>query len=274
MGFCAGGSLDLYSLKVPCGEGLTQEKVITVRLADSGTDRNSARMLINRMYAWRGYGDDHKIPVAVTHSTFTASDDNDVIGTITLGVDSAAGLAADAIFKEEIDVFRSAPGAKVCELTKLAFDAAIPSKPLLASLFHIVFIYGRRRHNCTDLFIEVNPRHRRFYEAMLGFKAIGDVKTNKSVDAPAQLMWLAVSDIRAHIDTHAGHQDASSNRSLYPFFFSRREEAGIYARLESHEPVDEQIGTATPLLTRLGNGLLRRAPMKGALAQQRLNSAS
>jgi len=163
--------------------------------------------------------------------TFVASVGNETVGTITLGVDSPSGLAADAIFRDEINTFRRVPGAKVCELTKLAFDSASPAKPLLAALFHIVFIYGQRHYDCTDLFIEVNPRHVRFYETMLGFKRIGNVKTNESVSAPAQLMWLKVSDIRAQIDEHAGQTKGPSSRSLYPFFFSKREENGIYARL-------------------------------------------
>jgi hypothetical protein len=206
------------------------DRTITVRLADDSGARNDARMLVNRMYAWRGYGDRHVIPIAPTHATFTASDDEQTVGTITLAIDSADGLAADKIFRDEIDVFRRVPGAKVCELTKLAFDAEVPSKPLLASLFHIVFIYGQRRHRCTDLFIEVNPRHRRFYEAMLGFQPIGEPKTNESVGAPSQLMWLQVSKIREQIDRHARRPGIVA-RSLYQFFFSPREEDGIYARL-------------------------------------------
>ena len=36
-------------------------------------------------------------------------------------------------------------------------------------LFHIAYIFARRMHDRTDLLIEVNPRHVRFYERMLGF---------------------------------------------------------------------------------------------------------
>lgn len=225
-----------------CGE----RKLVSVRLADSDDQRSSACSLINKMYSWRGYGSSHKLPVRSTHSTFTASVDGDTIGTLTLAVDSAAGLAADGIFQEEIDQFRSQPGAKVCELTKLAFSSTMPSKPMLAALFHIVFIYGQRRHECTDLFIEVHPRHRRFYEMMLGFKRIGTVKTNVSVDAPAQLMWLRVSDIRNQIDEHAGQGDAASVRSLYPFFFLAQEEDGLFTQIKDANFDTERAPIQTP----------------------------
>jgi hypothetical protein len=221
------------------------QKNLTIRLADTADQRNSARMLVNRKYAWRGYGDSHHIPASSTHMTFTAEADAKVIGTITLGVDSPAGLAADAIFRDEINTFRRVPGAKVCELTKLAFDTDGPSKPVLAALFHIVFICGQHEHQCTDLFIEVNPRHRRFYQAMLGFRPIGTVRQNESVAAPAQLMWLKVADIRAQIDEHAG-RGGDAGHSLYPFFFSLKEELGLHARL-TRSTADGQPNGRRPL---------------------------
>ena len=224
-------------------------KNVCVRLADSVTQRNSARMLINKMYAWRGYGENHNIPARPTHSTFTASDGDVLIGTLTLAVDSHTGLAADAIFQEEIDVFRRQSGAKVCELTKLAFNSTVPSKPMLAALFHIVFIYGQRKHRCTDLFIEVHPRHRRFYQAMLGFKPIGEVKINTSVNAPAQLMVLKIAQIREKINQYAGQGDSASARSLYPFFFSPREEDGIYNRFDTPQTEIEREFHAMPFLS-------------------------
>ncbi len=93
-----------------------------------------------------------------------------------------------------------------------------------------MFIYGTRHHRCTHLFIEVNPRHRRFYEAMLGFRPVGSVRTHESVQAPAQLMWLEVSDIAALISEQAG-RDGASSRSLYPLFLSRRDERDVHSRL-------------------------------------------
>lgn len=203
---------------------------MTIRLADCDGQRSRANMLLNRMYSWRGYGAGHRLPTAPNCVTFTATSAEEVIGTLTLTVDSPEGLAADETFGEELEAFRRAPGAKLCELAKFAFDTSSPARPRLAALFHIIFIYGSMHYDCTDLFIEVNPRHCRFYEAMLGFTRVGAVRTNESVDAPSQLMWLNVGAIRREIDKHAG-VGQSSNRSLYPHFFSAKEEQGIYGRL-------------------------------------------
>lgn len=187
-------------------------------------------MLLSRMYSWRGYGRSHAVGASPNSVTFTAACEQDVVGTLTLTVDSKRGLAADKTFAEEIAPFRAAPGAKLCELTKLAFDWGGSSQQHLAALFHLVFIYGSRQFACTDLFIEVNPRHRRYYESMLGFVRVGEVRTNASVKAPSQLMWLNVGSIRRLIDQHAT-QAAAGQRSLYRYFFSPHEEDGLYGRL-------------------------------------------
>ena len=220
----------IHSFRLPQHGYERHEKTISVRFADTGDQRDSACALLNKIYGRRGYGSNHQIAASSMHTTFTASVESEVIGTLTLAVDSPAGLTADKTFSEEIDAFRQIEGAKVCELTRLAFDSDVPSKPLLAAFFHVIFIYGRRKYGCTDLFIEVNPRHVLFYQVMLGFKRIGALKTNDSVAAPSQLMWLKVADIRTHIDAHAGKNPAGV-RSLYPYFFSQREEVGISARL-------------------------------------------
>ncbi|GAA3893185.1 hypothetical protein GCM10022276_10470 [Sphingomonas limnosediminicola] len=183
------------------------------------------------MYSWRGYGHNHALPATPNSVTFTASSQDEVIGTLTLNVDSPpGGLAADRTFPEEIERFRGAPGAKLCELAKFAFDSSTPARPRLAALFHIIFMYGSMHYDCTDLFIEVNPRHRRFYEVMLGFAPVGKPKTNAIVNAPAQLMWLNVNRIREFIDRHAG-DECETSRSLYSHFFSPQEAEGIYGRL-------------------------------------------
>lgn len=193
-------------------------------------------MLINRKYHMRGYGDGHTIPTDVNCVTFTVSSKDTLVGTLSLTVDSPAGLAGDATFKNELDEYRKDDGTRICELTKFAFDTSKPSLDLLASLFHTIFIYGTHKFDCTDLFIEVNPRHRRFYAAMLGFKDVGRAKTNNTVKAPSHLMWLKVSDIRRHIDQHTAIRRVSS-RSLYPYFFSRNEEIGIHTRLFGEQPL-------------------------------------
>ena len=203
-----------------------------IRLTDTAEGRNSASMLVSKMYAWRGYAGTHQFSDDPNRITLTATDKGDAIGTLTLGIDSVAGLNADVVFGEEMDNFR-ASGAKLCEFTKLAFDTSVRSKTSLANLFHLAVIYARDIHECTDIVIEVNPRHRRFYEQMLGFQRFSGIKTNPSVNAPAFLLKINLEYVTEQINKYGGTWDQDHGaRSFYTYFFSHREEIGIINRLQ------------------------------------------
>ena len=211
-----------------------------IRLTDTSDGRNTASMLINRMYAWRGYAGNHQPSSDPNRITLTATDKGDVVGTLSIGIDSEVGLMADEIFKDELDAHRQR-GAKLCEFTKFAFDPSVRSKTALANVFHLAVIYARDMHGCTDIVIEVNPRHRRFYERMLGFRKEGELKVNPRVDAPAYLLRVNLTFVTEQIARFGGSYAAegeSDERSFYPYFFSPREERGIINRLlrmdESH----------------------------------------
>jgi len=204
-----------------------------IRLTDTSDGRNSASMLINRMYAWRGYTGDHQPSNDPNRITLTATDKGDVVGTLSIGIDSDVGLMADEVFGPELDAHR-ANGAKLCEFTKFAFDPSVRSKTALANVFHLAVIYARDMHGCTDIIIEVNPRHRRFYERMLGFRKEGDLKINTRVDAPAYLLRVNLKYVTEQIGIFGGtfaSDGETEERSFYPFFFSPREERGIINRL-------------------------------------------
>ena len=74
------------------------------------------------------------------------------------------------------------------------------------------------------MLIEVNPRHVRYYERMLGFKVIGSERLNRSVRAPAVLLMADFSYIMAQVGEFGGQPErAATERSLYPFVFSLQE---------------------------------------------------
>lgn len=207
---------------------VTGAKSFDIRVINTVEGRSKASLLISKMYSWRGYLGTHKLTDDANRITLTAIDEGKVVGTLTLGLDSPIGIMADEIFKEEVDSVRMIPGARVCEITKLAFDNG-SCKSQMASLFHLSVIYARDLYHCTHIFIEINPRHRRFYEAMLGFKRLGELKTNPRVDAPAYLLVVELTYVSEQIEKYGGQGSVMSTsvRSFYPFFFSPREERRI-----------------------------------------------
>jgi len=111
-------------------------------------------------------------------------------------------------------------------------DNLVHSRRVLASLFHVAYIYAHRIRGVDQLMIEVNPRHVRYYERMLGFKVSGPQRLNRRVSAPAVLMSLDFRHAHEQINRLGGKPElADMNRSLYPLFFSVPEEAGIVGRL-------------------------------------------
>jgi hypothetical protein len=209
-------------------------KLFKIRFADSEGRRRSASFLVQRRYSWRGY---HAgAPTAEHHNrvTLSAFDGDDVVATISVGRDSRNGLFVDALFASEMKTLRDR-GGRLCEFTKLAVDEAIKSKAVLAALFHIAYIHARRIGSCTDLLVEVNPRHVRFYERMLGFRLLGAARMDPRVQAPAALLHLDLSHAEAQIAKFGGKAELAAHvRSLYPYFFSPHEEAGVEQRLRAY----------------------------------------
>lgn len=208
-------------------------RLYTIRAADSDGHRSSAHILINRMYAWRGYVSAQGAEQSRNQNriTLVANEHDLTVGTITIGFDGHEGLLVDELFHHEAQVLRR-DRSVLCEFTKLAVDGAVRSKRVLASLFHVAFIYAHEVNGCDRILIEVNPRHVRYYERMLGFEVRGPERLNPRVNAPAVLLSLELSHARSQINQFGGRDDlVRVERSLYPYFFSAAEEAGIIHRL-------------------------------------------
>jgi hypothetical protein len=116
------------------------------------------------------------------------------------------------------------------ELTGLAVAPRCGSKEVLAAMFHLAYIFGRRHRGATDLVIEVNPRHVTYYQRILGFRQVGPERTCDRVGAPAVLLHLDLDYVDAQIDSLAGRR-GSAQRSLYPYFFPKVEAEGLDRRI-------------------------------------------
>ena len=213
-----------------------KHRIFRVRSADTDGHRSSVSMLVDKMYAWRKYDFPSSEPHRLNDPNrivLVIYDLDHAIATATLNLDSQIGLLADELYKDESDGLRR-EGRRLCEMTKLAVEHVVRSKRVLASLFHIALIYARHLHGRDDCLIEINPRHVKFYEAMLGFEAVGEMKMCRRVNAPARLLRLDLHGADAKIQAYGGHGDSHpSERSLYPYFFSKSEEAGIVSRLKA-----------------------------------------
>ena len=79
-----------------------------IRLANTEGRRSQTSYLIKRQYAWRGYqvGESSDVPAnRITLAAFGS--DDQPIATITVGIDSSAGLSVESIYSAEIGALRA-----------------------------------------------------------------------------------------------------------------------------------------------------------------------
>lgn len=206
----------------------TEAGVIRIWAGDASAEELPAGQLVKRRYADSGYD------LSAAHMahrgvvcTLQAALGRDVVGTVGVRPDSLEGLTADIAFGHVLERMRD-DGYTLCEVTRLAVEREAPARPVLASLFHVLYLLARARFNADMLVIEVNPRHVSFYKRMLGFVAHGDVSAHPVVDAPATLMTLDLSFVQGQIMLYGGRPElVRLSRNLYPLFLPMAEEAEV-----------------------------------------------
>ena len=203
-------------------------------MADESSRRTHASSLIQRRYAWRGYSTSPLEECNDGRVTLAACVEDTTVATITATLDGADGLYVGKLYPDEVQALRD-DGRRLCEFTKLAVDESVRSHAVLGAIFHVACMYVINLHRCTDVLIEVNPRHVRFYERMLGFKRAAGERLDPQVNAPAVLLRLDLAHCASEIARLGGRRKHGvGERSFYPYFFAPEEAARIIGRLRQH----------------------------------------
>jgi hypothetical protein len=169
---------------------------VRAKVASTAGEFAAAASLVESRYSWRGYAvqpDDRAAAITVVATRHTST-----VGTLTLRADGPAGLAADEGYREALTLARKA-GRRLCELTRLAIDADAAWRPTLGALIGLAYLAGRTLHEVTDVFVEVNPRHARFYQRMFGFVAAAGERFCPRVEAPAVLLRLELERLESRL---------------------------------------------------------------------------
>lgn len=202
-----------------------------IRMAGVDTTRADASLLIEKMYAWRGYAGRVDLGDVPNRITLNAEYRGRIFGTLTVNIDSRMGLAAEEVFPEEVRALRR-EGRRLCEFGKFAVEQSVRSKRLLANLFQLTYIYAGRLNLCTDALIEVNPRHVAFYERYMNFRVWSEERLCPRVDAPAVLMRLDFNWVRQKAAELGGRwRELPEEKTFYKYFMTLTQEDGIVERL-------------------------------------------
>jgi hypothetical protein len=177
------------SSKYPAAAPSTYDRVRGV-VALRRDQVEAAEDLIRRRYAWRGYalcGDAGAL--AAPFVTLLAQSGDEVVGTLSVRPGGAQGLLAEDAYGVEIERLRG-EGRRVGELVRLAIEERGDWRPALDALVQSAYVVTRFMHALTDVVIEVNPRHVRFYQRVFGFVAAAAERFCTRVGAPSVLMLL------------------------------------------------------------------------------------
>lgn len=202
------------------------------RLKLAGTHvRKDTSILIEKMYAWRGYGGKVALDQAPNRITLNAEFNGRIYGTLTVNIDSEVGLNCEAIYPEVVQSLRD-QGRKLCEFGRFAVETTVRSKRLLATLFHMTFIYANKLHGCTDALIEVNPRHVAFYQRYLEFSVCGEERWCERVKAPAVLLRMDFDYGGRRVRELGGRwRELPEEKSFYKYFMPLDQEDAMVGRL-------------------------------------------
>ncbi len=147
----------------------------------------------------------HALPASRTAVAILEEEGGEPISISTLIEDSSLGLPSDSIYKDKIDAFRE-KGQRVAEVSCLA---ALSLERGRNSFLHIFRLPGLNSlyKGIDDLIISVHPKHTQFYDDILLFEPIGDVRYYPYLkDALASLEHLNVRTApQKCLDAFAGY---------------------------------------------------------------------
>ncbi len=203
---------------------VSQSRDYAIKTATSREEWIEAFSLAHDRYVELGYMDTDSSGIRLriqnilpSTRVFTAKYQGRVVATATLIIDSPLGLPADDIYKKELDALRN-KGRLISEGSSLVTAKEFKCSNIFMLLFKVVYAYAEYAQ-IDDICIAVNPKHTRFYEDILLFDPVGELKYFPSVkDAPAILEHI---DLRMASGRFAEIYDMEDfDCDLYTFFFT------------------------------------------------------
>jgi hypothetical protein len=151
----------------------------------------AAQDLVQRRYAWRGYRMSQQASAVEQglQVVLLAQNAGRLMGTLTVRPDSPRGLYAESSYGDEIHALRKR-GHRLGELCRLAVEEGADWRAALDALVQSAYLVTHVVHALTDVLIEVNPRHVRFYRRVFGFAVAAAERMCERVGAPSMLLRL------------------------------------------------------------------------------------
>jgi hypothetical protein len=179
---------------------------IEVKFASERAEWEQALRLVATTYQARGYETPNVAKLRFTPyhalldtAVLVAKHEGRVVATFSIVLDNTyLGLPMECIYPDEIDTLRCS-GRRLLETTCLA-DQGLSLREFVqvfVALIRLGMQYHTSRGGDTYV-ITVNPRHKSFYQKVLGFQPLGPCRSYAAVqDAPAEAFWLDNETLRS-----------------------------------------------------------------------------
>lgn len=207
----------------------------SIKIANSLEEREAAFRLGYQIYLEKGYIKENPSEWLIRNFDLSSETvilivkdkDQNVAGTATLVFDGSSKLPAEKVYHEELRCLKEL-NLKTAELCRLAISSDYRNaKEILVLLFNYAAIYIHQVKKYDGLAIEVTPRHKNYYKALLNFDEIGSEKPCPQVqNTVGVLLYLPAIRYQETIRRCGGLQTMNKKeRSLYPYFLKAEQES-------------------------------------------------
>jgi hypothetical protein len=208
---------------------VSPRETFRIRLAQTGAKRRETG-------AQRREADPPSIPGAELDPClfgFLAHHEGKLAGSMSLRLDSPRGLAADELYRDELDALRGG-NQKLAELVQVSVDMNSVPRRVLAGLFHTAYLFAGTVHAADYCLLVAAARHADFFYASLGFDYVGDERLNRRAGAPMALLAAHLPTVLEALARVGGRPGlATGDPTLFPNGFSPEEATGVVQRLKS-----------------------------------------
>lgn len=174
--------------------------------------------LLHIAYAYQGIEAPRATTMRITpqhvlpeSTVLVAYEGDTIVGTMTVTLDSPAGLPLDKDYGDALRALRER-GAKIVEYGSLAVVRRCWHTGVTNLLNSAAYLWTSQVLKATQIVMGVNPGAREVYDALYAFKPLGPPKTHAELLAPVQGFSVSCADTIRHIDRY--HRGLLANGTL------------------------------------------------------------
>lgn len=218
---------------------------LKISIANNMDDRIKAYQLLYEVYTKKEFAKPNKSKMWYSlfdaHDetiTFIVKDSDEVIGALTVIIDSPLGLPADNIYADKLNQLRTEK-RKPAEIISLGIsENTRGTQKVLLKLFNFAYLATRGLYGVDDFIITVNPKHTAFYERKFYFDVMGEERTYGKVGgAVAVLLNLNFNKIEEFVKKFRAGEIHKKN-TIYRYFYDISQKMNIVQMIKrSHKPM-------------------------------------